>query len=78
MFWSGKTAVSLGLADRIGDLRSVMEEKFGKKARIKVIGGERPLFARRLFGLGAALGETLTGSVAAELEERALRARYGR
>ncbi len=78
LFWSGKTAVSLGLADRTGDLRSVIEEKFGKKARIKVVGGERPLFARRMFGLARPIGEALTGSVAAELEERALRARYGR
>lgn len=78
LFWSGKSAVSLGLADRIGDLRSVVEEKFGKKARIKVIGGGRSPFPRRMFGLGSEFGEALTGSIAAELEERALRARYGR
>ena len=77
LFWSGKSAVSLGLADRVGDLRSVVEEKFGKKARIKVIGGERSPFPRRMFGLGSQLGEALTGSIAAELEERALRARFG-
>jgi signal peptide peptidase SppA len=76
LFWSGKSALSLGLADRIGDLRSVIEEKFGKKARIKMIGGGRSPFPRRLFGLGA-LGEALTGAIAGELEERALRARYG-
>jgi len=82
LFWSGKKAVSLGLADRTGDLRSVVEEKFGKKARIKVIGGGRSPFARRMFGLGPrigeGLGEALTGAIAAELEERALRARFGR
>ncbi len=81
LFWSGKSAVSLGLADRIGDLRSVVEEKFGKKARIKVIGGARTPFPRRLFGLGPlrgeAFGEALVGAVTVELEERALRARFG-
>jgi len=77
LFWAGKSAVSLGLADRIGDLRSVVEEKFGKKARIKVIGGARAPFPRRLFGLGAPFGEALVGAVTGELEERALRARFG-
>jgi len=77
LFWSGQTALGLGLVDATGDLRSVLREKFGEKVRTKVIGGGRALFSRRAFGLdglGAALAETMV----AELDERALRARYGR
>src|SRR6185503_15218367 len=29
-FWSGARAVELGLADQVGDLRSVMRERFGE------------------------------------------------
>ena len=43
MFWSGKTAVSLGLADRTGDLRAVLREKYGDKVRLKLFSTERTL-----------------------------------
>ena len=46
-FWSGKTAVSLGLADRTGDLRAVLREKFGEKVRLKLFSTERSFFGQR-------------------------------
>jgi signal peptide peptidase SppA len=78
-FWSGRTAVSLGLADRLGDLRSVLREKFGEAVRIKVFPTPRGLlFGRR--GLGLALGEAagtgLAARLIAEIEERSLWERY--
>jgi signal peptide peptidase SppA len=33
-FWSGKTALELGLVDQIGDMRSVMQDKFGKEVKL--------------------------------------------
>lgn len=77
MFWSGKTAVSLGLADRTGDLRAVLHEKYGADVRLKPLGGERSLLPRRGLGLGG-FADDLAGALAAEFEDRALRARYGR
>jgi signal peptide peptidase SppA len=77
MFWSGKTAVSLGLADRTGDMRSVLRERYGEKVRPKLISAERPLFGWRTGGLARMLGEGLTEAAFAELDERSLRARYG-
>ncbi|HET7717236.1 MAG TPA: S49 family peptidase, partial [Bauldia sp.] len=47
-FWSGERAVALGLADRVGDLHSVLREKYGDSVRLKTIGGERGLLRRRL------------------------------
>ena len=32
-FWTGKEAIKLGLVDGIGDLKTIMEKKFGKKLR---------------------------------------------
>jgi ClpP class serine protease len=44
MFWSGKTAVSLGLADRTGDLRAVLQERYGEDVRLKPFSAERNVF----------------------------------
>jgi signal peptide peptidase SppA len=76
MFWSGKTAVSLGLADRLGDLRAVITEKFGEKARLKLFTTERTFFGRKGIGFGGALGAGLAERLVAELDERALSERY--
>jgi len=77
LFWSGKRAVSLGLADRTGDLRAVLQEKFGEKMRMKVISMEKGFLSRRL-GFGTGLAERFAGALVGELDDRALRARYGR
>ncbi|SEP67720.1 signal peptide peptidase SppA [Faunimonas pinastri] len=80
MFWSGRTAVSLGLADRTGDMRTVLHERFGKKARLKVIGSEKGFLARRLglsSGAPAMAGQALADGFVTELEERASRSRFG-
>jgi signal peptide peptidase SppA len=77
MFWSGKTAVALGLADRTGDLREVLREKYGDEVRLRMIGGERNFLMRRLGALGAAFGSGLSERFAEEIEERVARARFG-
>jgi signal peptide peptidase SppA len=77
MFWSGKKAVSLGLADRTGDMRSVLRERYGDKVRPKLISAERSLLGWRSSGLTRGFGEGLSQAVIAEMEERSLRSRYG-
>jgi len=32
-FWTGKEAIKLGLVDGIGDLKTIMEKKFGEKLK---------------------------------------------
>lgn len=76
MFWSGKTAVSLGLADRTGDLRAVLSERYGEKVRLKVISGERGLLPWKGGGMASALGSALVETALAEIEDRGLRDRY--
>ncbi len=78
-FWTGEKAQALGLIDGIGDVRTVMQEKFGESARLKVI--------QRRTGL-ASLGGRLwsrhgydTGDLAenlvAQIEERIIWNRFG-
>ncbi len=52
-FWTAEKAIELGLADRIGDLRSVLRERYGEKVRTPLISAERGLFGRRIPGLGS-------------------------
>ena len=69
-FWTGRRALTLGLIDGIGDLRSVMREKFGEKVRLKVVGGKRGWLERR-FGL------RIVDALLESVESRALWWRYG-
>lgn len=46
--WVGQRAIDQGLADGLGDLRSVMRQRFGDKVRMIGINREKGWFARRL------------------------------
>jgi serine protease SohB len=85
-YWTGTRGLELGLVDAIGDLRTVLRERFGDKVVTPLVTGDRSLFGRRLMGVGsdgilpAALGMVATGlaeDVISALEARALWARYG-
>lgn len=83
-FWTGDRALALGLIDGIGDLRSVMRARYGKKVKLRLVGGESG-WLRRRFGLAApsflAAGQAPLAGLADELiaaaEARALWARFG-
>jgi signal peptide peptidase SppA len=80
-FWTGRKAVTLGVADGIGDVRTVLRQRFGDDVRMPLIGPERSLFGRTRPGV--ALRERLLGDLGlaenliSALEERALWSRYG-
>ncbi len=85
-YWTGKRALQLGLVDAIGDLRSVLRERFGDKVVTPLVTVERGLFGRRVFGVGSSalqlgLQSGLEFGLAEEaisaLEARAIWARYG-
>ena len=78
-FWAGQTALTLGLIDRIGDLRSDMRARFGDKTVFKLFAQRRTLFGQRT--AGGVTGE-MPSLVSADdwigaLEVRALWQRYG-
>lgn len=82
-FWTGARAVELGLADGIGDIRTVLREKFGEKVRMVPI-MERRSALRALLGRaeapappgGFVAGALVDGLIDA-VEERLLWSRFG-
>ena len=84
-YWAGETAISLGLADAIGDLRSTLRGRFGEKVLTPLIapasGMLSGLFGRKSPGAGAlAAMETANGwpdEIISALESRAIWARFG-
>ena len=81
-YWTGLRARELGLVDGIGDLRSVLRERYGEKVRMPLI-ADRGLFGRRSAGIGqASIGQLWNGPGLADdlisaLETRAMWGRYG-
>jgi signal peptide peptidase SppA len=84
-YWAGETSVSLGLADAIGDLRSILRARYGDKVRTPVIApstgllsglmGRKSAGAASQIGLGALSG--LPDELISALETRAIWAKFG-
>ena len=79
-FWTGRKALELGLIDGIGDLRTVMRERFGDKVKLRPIALRRSWWQRRsgIFSGAAAAGpaDWADGALAA-VEERLWWNRFG-
>ena len=77
-FWTGRRARELGLVDGIGDLRTVLRERFGEDVRMRVISPRRS-WARRRFGFTLAGSEPgdWVGQAIGAVEERLLWSRFG-
>lgn len=80
-FWTADKAIELGLADRMGDLRSILRERFGEKVYTPLISAERSLLGRRLPGVSFADAIVrypgLADDLISALEVRAMWGRYG-
>jgi signal peptide peptidase SppA len=78
-YWAAKTALGMGLVDRLGDLRSVLRERYGEDVLTPLVSAERGLFGRRQPGVAGALaGAGLAADdIISALETRALWSRYG-
>src|SRR6516162_1484472 len=84
-YWAGERAVSLGLADGVGDLRSTLRARFGEKVLTPLIApasgmlaglmGRRAPAASSLGALDAAAA--LPDDLISALETRAIWAKYG-
>jgi serine protease SohB len=76
-FWTAQTAIELGLADKLGDLRSELRTRYGDKVRTPLISAERGWLSRKIPGIN--LGQTpgLADDLVSALEARALWSHYG-
>ena len=72
--WSGRGALELGLVDELGDIGTVLRERFGDNVRLRDFTPKRRWLRSPL---GARGGAELAAGLLDELEERAMYARYG-
>jgi len=72
LFWVGQKGIDLGLADGLGSINEIIENKFGKKAKIKIIDQKKSFLQRRF---SSSLIDS--DAVLQKIEEKALWSRYG-
>jgi signal peptide peptidase SppA len=73
-FWTAKRGLEMGLVDGLGELRAILQARYGAKVHLPVIAPKRRLLSR--FGLGGSL-EGVGPAMLAALEERAHWQRFG-
>jgi serine protease SohB len=78
-YWTGQTAVQLGLADGLGEVRSTLRQRYGDDVVTPLIPAARGWFGRAQPGVLEALpdAQSFAGDVISAFEARALWARYG-
>lgn len=85
-FWAASGALSRGLIDGLGDLRAVMQSKFGEDVQLKKVSGRKSLWRRA--GLGTREGlpnalqsddfsTNLTEGLISAIEKRSIWLRFG-
>jgi signal peptide peptidase SppA len=73
-FWTATRGLELGLVDSLGELRAVLQARYGAKVHLPVVAARRKFLSR--FGLGSGI-ELIGPSTLAALEERAHWQRFG-
>ena len=76
-FWTGRQALGLGLADHEGELRQVLEGRFGKNVRLRILKATRSRLHALTDGISANFAEVGIDSMVEATAERLARARYG-
>ena len=72
-FWTGKTALKLGLIDGIGNADQVLKEKFGEKVIIKKFEKQKGFIAKKL----SSSVNNQVDNLLNDLEEKAMWQRFG-
>ncbi|NDA08751.1 MAG: S49 family peptidase, partial [Alphaproteobacteria bacterium] len=80
-FWTGRKGIALGLADREGELRQVLEERFGKRVDLRLMQPKRGLFGMSSGQPGVSVSGHLADAgveaVQHAMAEKLERSRYG-
>ena len=72
LFWVGNKAIELGLADGVGSINQILENKFGKKVKIKMI-NQKKSFLQRRFSSSIFNSE----EILSKIEEKVMLSRFG-
>ncbi|MDA9817882.1 S49 family peptidase [Flavobacteriaceae bacterium] len=75
-FWSGKTAVSHGLVDKIGNMQSIMKEKFGDNVKIVEIKDKKKGFIKELIS-GSIFSIGNSKAIFQAIEEKSIWNKFG-
>ncbi len=73
-FWTAKRGLEVGLVDGLGELRTMLQARYGAKVHLPVMAPRRRFLQR--FGLGGSI-ESIGPEMLAALEERAHWQRFG-
>ena len=80
-FWAGKEAIKLGLVDGIGDLKTVMEKKFGEKLRYIPIKPKKSflkgILSKSFYSRDLVDTKKIINDMMAYMENRNIWGRYG-
>lgn len=77
-WWTAVRGLDLGLIDALGDMHTVLRERFGKDVRLKSIEPKRGLIQMPRIGFGSQISAgTIASEAIATLEDRALWSRFG-
>ena len=80
-FWVGKEAIKLGLVDGIGDLKTVMEKKFGEKLRYVLIKPKKTflksIFSKSFYSKDLVDTKKIINDMMTYMESRNIWGRYG-
>lgn len=68
--WSGKQAVENGLADKVGDLYSEIETRFGKKIDIRIVNQEKSWLKRKLSMMFDSIAQSISSYSIDSLAEK--------
>ena len=76
LFWIGQKAVDLGLVDGVGSINQILNQRYGKKVKIKIIDQKKSFIQKKL---SSSLPGTLidTDRLIEKFEEKSLWSRYG-
>ena len=72
-FWSGEKALKLGLIDGIGEIRTVLRQRFGNKVKLKFINKKKSFIS----GLVQGFSSPIINSIINEIENNAHWKRFG-
>ena len=80
-FWVGKEAIKLGLVDGIGDLKTTMEKKFGKKLKYLVIKPKKSflkgILSKSFYAKDLVDTKKIINDMMSHMESRNIWSRYG-
>ncbi|AQT46806.1 S49 family peptidase [Bartonella choladocola] len=77
MFWTGKKGKELGLVDELSDLRSLVKQRYGRDAKMRLVSASRSLLGRKTPAISAGFVSSTVDGLIQSAEERALWQRYG-